>query len=155
MTWRNRWEALRESPDDRAFVLAEEAKHALAANVYTLRKERGLSQTEMARLSGTKQPNISEIETADANVTVETLGKVAAALGVDVAELFAVRGNPVLGSPESGTQAKSGPLDLGSAVYVAEGFAGFHMTQEVSLRRTQAVAAERQSDLGAAARAWS
>jgi DNA-binding XRE family transcriptional regulator len=64
MTWREQWEELRNGPEHRAYVLAEEAKHTIAPKVYSLRKERGLSQTELARLVGTRQPNISDIETA-------------------------------------------------------------------------------------------
>ncbi len=88
MIWRERWEALRESPEDCAYVLAQEAKHALAVNVHAWRKRRGLTQTELARFGGTNQPNISDIETADANVTIDRLGKLAAALGVTVADLL-------------------------------------------------------------------
>lgn len=88
MIWREAWEELRSDPEHRAYVLAEEAKHSVATRVYALRTERGLSQEELARLAQTKQPSISDIERADANPTIETLGKLAAALGVNVTDLL-------------------------------------------------------------------
>ena len=59
------------------------ADHAwdIAGQVYDLRKKAGLTQTELARLVGTKQSNIARIESADyESYTYKTLEKVAKAL---------------------------------------------------------------------------
>lgn len=155
MTWRERWQALRENPEHRAYVLAEEAKHALALNVYTLRKQRGLSQAELAELVGTKQPNISDIETADANPTLETLGKLAAALEVTVVELLAERGGGPASRAGGGARTVSGPRRLEAAVYVAEGFAGFDFTQGLVFRSAKEVGLTGETYPVSSGRAWS
>ncbi len=134
MTWREQWEELRNDPEHRAYILGEEAKHTIASKVYSLRKERGFSQTELARLVGTRQPNISDIETADANVTIETLGKLAAALGVSVADLLVEpgsRGRDHDAIEQSRiTSASMSPIH---AVYLASGFTGFGRTQGLKM----------------------
>ena len=58
-------------------------------NVMTLRKLRGLSQTQLAELVGTSQPHISRIERGDDGITLGMFRDVATALGVSVADLFA------------------------------------------------------------------
>jgi transcriptional regulator with XRE-family HTH domain len=56
----------------------------IANDVLALRLERGWSQTELARRAGTKQANVSRIESGVANPTVKTLQKLAEALGTEV-----------------------------------------------------------------------
>ncbi len=101
MSWREEWEELRRDPQHTADILAEEAKNTLAARVYQLRKARNLSQAALAELVGTKQPNISGIELAETNVTIETLDELAAALEVSVADLFSLddRADPAESAP--------------------------------------------------------
>lgn len=48
------------------------------------REERGLSQGELARLTGVTRQQISLLEAPDTNPTLATLQKVASALGMDV-----------------------------------------------------------------------
>jgi hypothetical protein len=48
MSWRNEWEELRQDPETRSWVVAEEAKHSVAANLYRLRKAAGMSQAQLA-----------------------------------------------------------------------------------------------------------
>lgn len=67
----------------------EEALARVATRLYRARKSRGLSQAEVADRAGTKQPNISAIENGEGNPTVRTVGRLAAALRMDIAELFA------------------------------------------------------------------
>lgn len=53
----------------------------IAFQIYDLRKKAGLTQTELARLVGTKQSNIARIESADyTGYTIKTLEKVTKAL---------------------------------------------------------------------------
>jgi transcriptional regulator with XRE-family HTH domain len=56
----------------------------LANEVLALRLERGWSQAELARRAGTRQANISRIETAQANPTLKVLHKLAQAFEADL-----------------------------------------------------------------------
>ena len=60
----------------------------LASNVYRLRKQRGLTQEQLAEAVGVRQPRIAEVERGDANPRLDTLAKLARALGVPVAGLL-------------------------------------------------------------------
>lgn len=60
----------------------------LAKNVRRLRTGKGLSQDALAVDAGQHQGLISEIENGRANPELDTLGKIAAALGVHPHELF-------------------------------------------------------------------
>lgn len=53
-----------------------------------MRKERGLKQSELAKLIGLKQPNLSRIENGLVEPRQATLEKLAGALSVPVAEFF-------------------------------------------------------------------
>lgn len=64
-------------------VRLEEADRAwdIAFQIYDLRKKAGLTQTELAKLVGTRQSNIARIESADyTGYTLKTLEKVTKAL---------------------------------------------------------------------------
>lgn len=50
--------------------------------------EKGLRKADVARNSGLLQTNLNKAISADGNPTIETLGKIAKALGVEVYELF-------------------------------------------------------------------
>jgi len=66
----------------------EDASRNLAANARRLREERGLSQQQMARLSGIPRPTWASLETGDANPTLGVLTRAAAALQVSIEELI-------------------------------------------------------------------
>lgn len=63
-------------------------KRVLARNLRRLRRERQLSQDDLAAASGLRQALISAIEVCSANPTLESLDKIASALKVDLAILF-------------------------------------------------------------------
>jgi transcriptional regulator with XRE-family HTH domain len=63
-------------------------RRVLAKNLRRLRHAKGLSQDALAADADQHQALISEIENARANVELDTLGKIAAALGVHPRELF-------------------------------------------------------------------
>lgn len=58
-----------------------DAQIALAELVYTMRTQAGISQTELARRMGTKQPFVSDLERGGRTPTVATLNRVARATG--------------------------------------------------------------------------
>lgn len=60
----------------------------LARNVLRLRVQNGWSQQELARRAGMRQPRIAEIEGAKGNPRLDTLTRIAGALGVTLEDLF-------------------------------------------------------------------
>ncbi|WP_371422012.1 helix-turn-helix domain-containing protein [Tardiphaga sp.] len=64
------------------------AKRILARNLRRLRLERALSQDDLAAEAGLRQALISAIEVGTANPTLESLDRLASALGADLAVLF-------------------------------------------------------------------
>lgn len=52
----------------------------IAYQILQLRKQRKMSQTELAKKIGTKQSNVARMEAGQQNLTVETLHKIAKAL---------------------------------------------------------------------------
>jgi transcriptional regulator with XRE-family HTH domain len=60
----------------------------LAANVKRLREARGLSQLQMAKLSGMPRPTWASLEAGGANPTLAVLTRAAAALQVSIEELI-------------------------------------------------------------------
>jgi ribosome-binding protein aMBF1 (putative translation factor) len=68
----------------------EEARLQLAEMVYSARTAARLSQTELARRAGTRQPVISAIENGGQVPTIPMLRRLAHALGADLRiEIFA------------------------------------------------------------------
>jgi transcriptional regulator with XRE-family HTH domain len=60
----------------------------LAANLRRLREARGLSQRQMAKLSGIPRPTWGSLEAGSANPTLAVLARAAAALQVSIEELI-------------------------------------------------------------------
>lgn len=63
-------------------------RRVLARNVRRLREAKALSQGELAADAGIYQELISRIENGAANPELDTLGRIAAALGVHPRDLF-------------------------------------------------------------------
>lgn len=64
------------------------ARAVLAANVQTLRDGLGVSQEKLGELAGFHRTYVSQVERQLANVTLESLEKLAEALEVRVFELL-------------------------------------------------------------------
>lgn len=60
----------------------------VARNVIRLRMQRGLTQRQLARELGVSQPRVAQIESAGANVQVDTLDRLATVFGVEPARLL-------------------------------------------------------------------
>jgi transcriptional regulator with XRE-family HTH domain len=82
-------ERLSRNPAFAAGWAVEEPKAILAANVAKLRHNRGMTQTDLALAANMKQPRIAEIESGEANPKLDTIARLAHALGVGVNDLFA------------------------------------------------------------------
>jgi transcriptional regulator with XRE-family HTH domain len=63
-------------------------KRLIARNLRQLRFERSWSQDDLAIEAKVRQALVSALEVATANPTLESLHKIAAALGVEVADLL-------------------------------------------------------------------
>jgi transcriptional regulator with XRE-family HTH domain len=68
--------------------MADPSARHLAHNLRRLRDERGLSQQQMAELSGVPRATWTSLESGSANPTLAVLSKAAAALGVSIEELI-------------------------------------------------------------------
>lgn len=68
--------------------MSQEERERLAASLQRLRKERGLTQQELADLAGLTQKQVSRIERCEISPVVDTLARIVRALGVDLADLF-------------------------------------------------------------------
>lgn len=64
------------------------ARARFARRLRALRAERGWSQAMLAKVAGVDRSYISAIERGQRNVGLDTIGRLAEALGVRVSELF-------------------------------------------------------------------
>jgi DNA-binding XRE family transcriptional regulator len=75
---------LLNNPNIRNQYEALESKYEIIQTLIARRNELSLSQRELARLIGMKQPAICRLERGDNNITVGTLFRVAKALNLDI-----------------------------------------------------------------------
>jgi predicted transcriptional regulator len=61
-----------------------EAEYKIIEEIITARQERSLTQKELAELVGTKQSNISRLESGNYNPTIDFLDKIARAVGKEL-----------------------------------------------------------------------
>jgi ribosome-binding protein aMBF1 (putative translation factor) len=66
----------------------------VAANVMRLRIQRGMTQQQLASELGVSQPRIAQIESAGANLQIDTLDRLAAVFGVEPARLLQAESHP-------------------------------------------------------------
>lgn len=62
--------------------------HRLGERIRSLRKDRNLSQEQLGEQAGLHTNYIGQVERGEKNVTVESLEKIAAGLGVSLEQLF-------------------------------------------------------------------
>ena len=61
-----------------------EAEYKIIEEIITARQEKNLTQKDLAELVGTKQSNISRLESGNYNPTLEFLNKIAKAIGKEL-----------------------------------------------------------------------
>jgi len=71
-------------PDVRQEYEALEPQFRLIKDILWRRSQLNLSQAQLARLVGTRQPAISRLERGDGNITLSTLYRIASALDADL-----------------------------------------------------------------------
>jgi transcriptional regulator with XRE-family HTH domain len=62
----------------------------LGNHIATMRKERGLTQVELAEKLGTEYPQIGRLERGQTNASIITLMKIAKELGVSISDLVKI-----------------------------------------------------------------
>jgi transcriptional regulator with XRE-family HTH domain len=75
---------LLKDPEIRREYEALKPKYDMIRSLIERRSKLGISQTELARIIGTKQPAISRLEKGDYNTTLSTFFKVADALDLNI-----------------------------------------------------------------------
>jgi len=70
-------------------VSKDKAHKQIGENIRKFRKKRGLTQERLAEKANLHSVYISQVERADRAITIETLLKIAKALGVRVSDLVA------------------------------------------------------------------
>jgi transcriptional regulator with XRE-family HTH domain len=83
------FESLAKDPEYRKRRAEREPALNLARNVFRLRVTQGLTQRELARRAGMRQPRIAEIEGARGNPGILTVHKIARALGTTIENVLA------------------------------------------------------------------
>jgi transcriptional regulator with XRE-family HTH domain len=76
-------EQLRTDPKFRAEWERTALARAVAVAIVRYRAEHDLSQRELARRLGMKQPQVARLELGEVNPTIETLMRIASSLGVE------------------------------------------------------------------------
>lgn len=77
-------EAEAEGPEAVAQLRMLEDRYRLASDLIGLRRERCMTQQQLAAASGIRQSEISRIESGHGNPTLRTIGALAHALGAEV-----------------------------------------------------------------------
>ena len=75
---------LLKRPEIRKEYDALRPKYDLIASIIQRRLERGISQTELARIAGMQQPAISRLEKGSHSSTINTFLRVASALDLEI-----------------------------------------------------------------------
>lgn len=69
-----------------------ETKRLIGQRIKRLRKLKGLTQEKLAEKAGIDTKHLGSIETARNSTTLKTLNKISVTLGVEIGELFHLRG---------------------------------------------------------------
>src|SRR5436189_5922040 len=99
-------------------MLTDDIKKRFGTAVRSRRKRLGISQEELAGRAGLHRTYVSDIERGARNLSLESIDKLAKALGIPVSTLFSRLSDPP--QSRSGTLSPVGTEDLGDLL-LAEG----------------------------------
>ena len=86
--WKTFKEEILIDPEARAVYDARKPAYELASKLIALRKKLGLSQRDLARAAGLKQPHIARIERGDVSPTWATTSRIFAAVGAELEVIY-------------------------------------------------------------------
>ena len=81
MNWDNAKAIIESNSDVREALAENQAEYEIIREIIKVRKDRNLTQKALAELVGTKQSNISRLESGTYNPSLSFLRKIAMALG--------------------------------------------------------------------------
>jgi len=81
MKWNDAKTIINSDPEVMKELALNAVEYQIVRQIINARKELNLTQDQLAQLVGTKQSNISRLESGEANPTIEFLSKVAQAMG--------------------------------------------------------------------------
>lgn len=74
--------------DSRLSKISEKTQQKVALNIFTLREQRELSQSEVAERAGIDRKTVNRIENERFSPSIDTLTRISVALGVNVSDLL-------------------------------------------------------------------
>jgi len=80
MKWSDAKEIILKNDKVRSELLLNEAEYRIIEEIIIARREKNMTQKELATLVGTKQSNISRLESGNYNPSLEFLKKIASAM---------------------------------------------------------------------------
>jgi DNA-binding XRE family transcriptional regulator len=84
MNWSKAKTIILKNEDVRKELKNNEAEYKIIEEIIMVRKEKNLTQKDLAKLVGTKQSNISRFESGSYNPSLEFLNKIAHAMGKEL-----------------------------------------------------------------------
>ena len=84
MKWNKAKQIILTNEEVREELKNNEAEYEIIKDIIQARKEKNLTQKELAELVGTKQSNISRLESGNYNPSLELLNKIARAIGKEL-----------------------------------------------------------------------
>ncbi|HCC36257.1 MAG TPA: transcriptional regulator [Treponema sp.] len=84
MNWSKAKSIIRENTEVQNALKANEAEYKIIEEIIMARKENNLTQKDLAELIGTKQSNISRLESGNYNPSLDFLTKIAQAVGKEL-----------------------------------------------------------------------
>jgi DNA-binding XRE family transcriptional regulator len=84
MTWNKAKAIILENEEVQSELKKNEAEYKIIEEIIMARQEKHLTQKELAELIGTKQSNISRLESGNYNPTLDLLNKIAQAVGKEL-----------------------------------------------------------------------
>jgi predicted transcriptional regulator len=81
MNWNDAKKIINSDPEVTKELAMNAVEYQVVRQIINARKELNLTQDQLAHLVGTKQSNISRLESGEANPTIEFLSKIAQAMG--------------------------------------------------------------------------
>jgi transcriptional regulator with XRE-family HTH domain len=74
--------------DSRLSKISEKTQQKVALNIFTLREQLELSQSEVAERAGIDRKTVNRIENERFSPSIDTLTRISVALGVNVSDLL-------------------------------------------------------------------